>query len=205
MRAVEATGAKGVGVDVDPTLITEAKLAAQKTALSEAITFRSADLRTEKFESETYDVAICLGATHAFGEAENALPETVINLSRIVRPGGHILVGEAYWKQDPEPQYLDLIGEPTGIYRSHSETVADLRALGFAPIYAGTANLDEWDDFEWGHMRRAEIRALEQPGNSSNTEHLKARRGWMDGYLNWGRSTMGFGFYLLLNSDRSID
>ena len=121
-------------------------------------------------------------------------------LKRIVRPGGRILIGEGYWKQKPDPQYLDFMGEPTGIYRSHNETVIDLRALGVTPIHACTANVDEWDEFAWGHLRRAEAAALEQPSDTADMERLIQRREWLDGYLKWGRSTMGFGYYLVLNS-----
>jgi len=199
MRTVESTGASGVGVDLDQGLIKEARSAADKKSYAAKITFRTANLKTERFDEEEFDVAVCLGATHAFGHAENALPETVKKLRQIVRPGGHILIGEGYWKQTPDRDYLDLIGEPAGIYRSHAQTIADLRALGFTLMPAGCANLDEWDDFEWGHLRRAEVRALEHPGSRDNIERLKERREWMDGYLNWGRSTMGFGYYLFVN------
>jgi len=60
------------------------------------------------------------------------------------------------------------------------------------------SNDDEWDHFEWSHRMKIEHEAALQPNDPAVAEKLQRSRQWRDGYLRWGRSTMGFGFYLFL-------
>lgn len=41
-----------------------------------------------------------------------------------------------------------------------------------------------------------ETKLREAPADASLAAKVKASRAWRDGYLKWGRTTMGFGFYL---------
>lgn len=195
---MEMTGAAGLGVDIDAASIATARSKAETRVPPGGWEFREWDLQKEVIEDGAFDAAICLGSTHAFGSGEAAYPNTIARLSRAARPGGQILIGEGYWKTTPAPEYLDLIGEPVGIYRDHATNIGLAEAQGLVPLYAAVSNDDEWDDFEWTHRMRIERESMLRPDDAGVAEKLQRSRAWRDGYLRWGRSTMGFGFYLFM-------
>jgi SAM-dependent methyltransferase len=198
VRVMEMTGAAGVGVDVDAQSIAAARSKAEARVPPGGWEFREWDLQKEVLEEAAFDVAICLGSTHAFGSGEAAYPNTIARLSRAVRPGGQVLIGEGYWRTTPVPEYLELIGEPVGIYRDHEVNVSFGEQQGLVPLYAATSNEDEWDHFEWTHRMRIEQESMLRPDDAEIAEKRRRSRAWRDGYLRWGRSTMGFGFYLFM-------
>ncbi len=106
-------------------------------------------------------------------------------------------MGEGYWKQPPAPEYLQRIGDPVGIWRDHAENISFAENFGWVAMYAAVSNDDEWDDFEWSHRMRFESEAASHPDDPIVSEKLRQSRRWLNDYLRWGRSTMGFGFYLL--------
>lgn len=69
-------------------------------------------------------------------------------------------------------------------------------SLGYIAWYATTSNQDEWDHFEWSFRAKAERRALVEPENQETVRKRDKVREWNRYYRRFGRSTMGFGFYL---------
>jgi hypothetical protein len=63
-------------------------------------------------------------------------------------------------------------------------------------LHAFVASPDEWDEYEWKYSRSIERYALEQPQDPDVPAMLERIRRWRDGYLRWGRDTLGFGVYL---------
>lgn len=200
IRLLEATAASGLGIDINPELISVAELAASQRVSDGRCLFQTEDIKQVEFEDDAFDLAICLGSTHAFGLGEAAYPKTLDVLTRVVRPGGQILIGEGYWKQPPTSGYLELLGDPVGIYHDHAQNVSFAEARGLVPLYAIVSNQDEWDHFEWSHRIEHERLALKHPDDPIviTQEKLTFSRKWRDGYLRWGRSTMGFGYYLFM-------
>ena len=198
IRVVETRGVKGLGIDRDKDKIAVAQAAASRRLPAGAVEFRAQDAADLDSGGTPYDRALCLGSTHAFGLGQAAYEHALLGLMQLVAPSGLILVGEPYWKQPPEPEYLSLLGEPVGIYRDHVENILLGERKGLVPLYAGVSSDDEWDDFEWAHWRRHEEDAA-FGSNTAQAEGLEQRRRWRDGYLRWGRSAMGFGFYVFRN------
>jgi hypothetical protein len=147
-------------------------------------------------ESGEFDLGICVGSTHAFGMGDAAFPNTIARMRQFVRAGGYVLIGEAYWKQEPAAEYLKLIGQPVGIYRDHIGNIAFARERGLEPVYDVVSDLDEWDDFEQRHFANVQSDAEAKPDDPKLAAKLAASGRWREGYLRWGRSTMGFGLYL---------
>ena len=128
------------------------------------------------FQPGEFDLAICIGSTHAFGSGEAAFPNAIERLSRAVRPGGQLLIGEGYWKQEPAAEYLKLVGEPVGIYRDHAANISFAEQRGLIPLYARVSSEDEWDDFELSHHQKVQRLADANPNDPTAAERL-ARRG----------------------------
>jgi ubiquinone/menaquinone biosynthesis C-methylase UbiE len=196
IRTIEAAGGQGLGVDLDPEAISTARDKTGSRIPDNSCEFRTADIQQASLPRNTFDLAICLGSTHAFGSGEAAYPNALKALKQLVSPGGQLLIGEGYWKQPPDPEYLTLIGEPVGIYHDHVGNITVAEQHGLVPLYAAVSSEDEWDHFEWSHRLRIEKEAAKRPNDEETAEKLKRSRLWRDGYLRWGRNTMGFGFYL---------
>ncbi len=208
LRLVERTGADGLGVDVDAAAIASAREEAARrlapgsrdpaasSPTAGTCAFRDTGLPDDTLERGSFDAAVCIGSTHAFGLGDGAYERALDALSALVRPGGLLLVGDGYWKRPPDAEYLAFLGEPTGIDRDHAGNVGVGVARGLVPLHACVSDDDEWDEFEWGHRRRIEREAAAHPDDPAWSERLAKSRAWRDAYLRWGRTTMGFGFYV---------
>lgn len=189
--------ALGRGVELNPALVAEAQLRQQGRVGPERLTFLQGDARADLPALPPQDLLICLGASQAFAAAEAAFPALLAACLEHLRPDGLALIGEAFWQQSPAPEYLALLGEPAGIYRSQLENIALAQAQGLHPLYVSESNPDEWDDFEWRHQMRLERVLRQAPEETGLQEKVQQGRRWRAGYLRWGRNTMGFGLYLL--------
>lgn len=145
LKTTERRGIRGLGIDNNPDLIASATSAALTRVPPGSYEFKVADAQALPVADGSFAVAMCLGSTHAFGMGDVAFPTALRELTRIVKPGGQFLIGEGYWKQEPNPEYLEMIGEPVGIYRDHAGNVAFAEEQGLVPQYAITSNEDEWD------------------------------------------------------------
>ncbi len=190
-----------LGLDVDASCITLAKQKAQQHALTEKIHFELADVQEVPLEKNSYQLATCIGSTHAFGHGESAYLNSIKKMIDLVRPHGLILVGEGYWKQKPVQTYLDFIGDPVGIYNTHDKNIQQAESLGLIPLYAAISNLDEWDHFEWSFRMNAERQALAEPKDEKVKKKLERVRKWNQYYRKFGRETMGFGYYLFMKNE----
>ncbi|MEM9774020.1 MAG: class I SAM-dependent methyltransferase, partial [Chloroflexota bacterium] len=159
IRLVEQTGASGLGIDIAPDLITQAQEKVAERLPNSSIEFRTENA-AEGLPGPPFDTAICMGSTYAFGRGQDAYPNALAALQKAVRPRGQILIGETYWKQHPDHDYVEFIGDPVGIYNSHAENIEQAEKMGLVPLYALTANLDEWDHFEWERILKLEQEAV---------------------------------------------
>lgn len=202
LRVLKKYEATGLGIDRDATCIATAQQRAAERGLTERVEFRAADVN-ELNERGAFDLGICMGSTHAFDQGEAAFPNAIERLRELVRPGGLILLGEGYWKQPPAAEYLELLGDPVGIYRDHAGNIAFAEERGLHALYATVSNDDEWDDFEWSHQRRIQQQADANPQGPQLAQRLARAKQWRDGYLRWGRTMMGFGVYLLRVAEKA--
>ena len=205
LRVVDKHAVEGVGVDRDPRCIQTARERAESRGLANRCAFHEAEMGAFTAPPGSFEAAICLGSTHAFGAGEAAYPNTLARMRELVRPGGHLLVGEGFWRREPAAEYLALLGDPVGVYRDHAENIAKER--GWQAVYAAVSSDDEWDDFEWSHQMRLQREAAADPANPANPAwpaRLARARAWREGYLRWGRSTLGFGFYLFRKAEDGV-
>src|SRR4029078_4079087 len=55
----------------------------------------------------SFDAVLCVGSTHVFAET---LPDALVALRALVKPGGAILLGHGHWMREPAPEYLASFG-----------------------------------------------------------------------------------------------
>ena len=196
LRICERFAVHCMGFDSSAEHIDEAKRRAAFRTMIGQVEFCEANAQSHPVDPESLDVVMCLGASHAFGLGANAYQNAIKHMIPMVRPGGQLLISEAYAKQPISEGYKQFIGDSTSDDMTHEENVRTGKSFGLIPFGAWTSNEDEWDEFEWTYQRIVERRASASDGDEELAEKLIRRREWMDGYLRWGRDTLGYGTYL---------
>jgi ubiquinone/menaquinone biosynthesis C-methylase UbiE len=189
---VERYGAIGVGVDHSPWFIAAARERLKDHWSADSIELLQRDIEDFDAEPASFDLAVCTGATQLFDDYRGAIAA----LKQLVRPGGLLLIGEPFWKRDPDSDYLEILSAPHDAYATHAGTVAIGVRAGLVPLYAAVSSEDEWDHYEGLYLRAVERYAAANPADPDVPEMVQSVRAWRDAYLRWGRDTLGFGWYL---------
>ncbi|QDV21562.1 Demethylrebeccamycin-D-glucose O-methyltransferase [Gimesia panareensis] len=196
IRLTERYQTLGTGIDVSAEHIAEARRRMQDRVPASAVQFTHADIRSVPLEHNTFDLVLCLGATHAFATGRDAFRNALQQMIPLVPSGGSLLIADGYLKQPASPEYRALLGESLPDDMTHAANVSTGQQLGLTPLSAWTSSTAEWDDFEWTYQRIVERKAREQPDDQEQQTRLHRRREWIQAYLKWGRDTLGYGIYL---------
>lgn len=176
-RIVARFGCHAEGVDISSQLI-DAAVEALPSAR-----FVVADARSHRVEPG-YDLAACVGASHAFGSTIDALTA----LGRAVRPHGTVLLGEGYWRRDPDPEYLAATGMKRDEMLPLDMTIALAwtRRLALKETFVAT-------EADFLRYESAHAQAIAAHGDDA----MKTRsRAWQAAFETWGRATMGFALFV---------
>lgn len=193
VQLAERYGVAGVGVDLSPYCVADARRKLQARAPQADIQFiemDGADYRPETAES--FHLTVCMGASWIF----NGHQGTLQALSGMTMPGGLIAVGEPYWRQEPDPAYLQAAGLERELFGAHRDNVRAGEALGLIPLYTIVSSHDDWDRYEGLQWIAAENYALAHPNDPDVPELLARVRQHKHEYLAWGRDTLGWALYL---------
>lgn len=194
LMAITRFGARGVGVDQSPEALQAARLNAAARGQADRLTLREADAQAVAAEGGQYALAMAVGGPPL--QAMPGIQSTLVTLAQLVRPGGSILIGEGYWRREPDPGYLAALGATRDEMTDHAGNVAAGEAAGLIPWHAVVASEDEWDGYEGRYARSIEQYALTHPDDPDVPAMLTRIRRWRRTYLTWGRDTLGFGLYL---------
>jgi SAM-dependent methyltransferase len=192
VRLVTRFGARAVGVDINERFLDEANAKAAVKVPRQSLELLHASIHSIPVAPESFDVALCVGSTHAYGSYRAALSA----LQRAVGPGGRILLGEGYWKREPDPEYLAALDATRDDFTDHAGNVSAGLDAGLISLYSCVSSEDEWDHYEGLYARAIERYAIANPDDPDRAEMLERIRRWRAAYLRWGRETLGFGLYL---------
>ncbi|GAB4545981.1 MAG: hypothetical protein OHK0023_05070 [Anaerolineae bacterium] len=189
IRIAEKTGARGVGVDISPYAIETARTEAARRVPQHPLEFVESHIDAYTVTSEAFEAALCIGATHLYHTWQGAIDV----LSKIIKRGGQMLIGDLYWKQPPSESFLALMG---GMARdemhSYTEMVQALVTSGLTPLYVADSSLADWDHYEWLY-RYAVIRHLQAHPDDAEAQVFRQRSdSIMDRFLTGGREFFGF-------------
>jgi cyclopropane fatty-acyl-phospholipid synthase-like methyltransferase len=193
IRMVEQFRIEGVGVDRSPTLLSIARERSRKAGISGRISFLEHDVGTYTADSTCFAAGLCIGSGAAFG----FFADVAKRMSRLVQPGGLLLIGDCYWKQEPAEEYLQFLGIDRKVYSSHEGNLETARQLQLRPLWSTTSSDEEWDAYEELYRRNIEDYVAENPEDPDVPAMIEQVRTWNRMYHEHGRSTLGFGFYLL--------
>ncbi len=181
------------GVEIAPEFHAVAVGRAEAARLSELVSFELGDGAAVRFEPGEFDAALCLGATFVFG----SLADTVDALAPAVRPGGHVVVGEPYWRSLALPDDYEERREP---WTTLEGTVTIFETSGLPVVSVIASSEDDWDRYETLHWQSVERWLAENPDDPDAPEirsryegnkrtHLRVRRevlGWAI-FVGWKR------------------
>lgn len=190
-QVVRLYNCSAVGVDINEEEINAAK----KASKSLHIDWHCQSIREMDLSSQGFSVGFCIGSTHAFGE-ENGYKKTLAAFQELITQEGLVIIGEGYWKKEPDPEYLKETGIKSASLKKHFENVELAEEMGFTPLYITRSSESEWDHFESCFWLKAEEKLRNDPHNPDLQKKTNHWRKWRRAYLRWGKDTMGFGLYV---------
>lgn len=193
-RTLERYGCRGIGVDPKADEIERARL--RLAAFRDRVELHSCRIQEIDLSTDEVTSAFCIGATHAYGQGSEALPNTLATLGQLVKPGGTLLVGEGFWMREPPDEYLHATGFARNDLRTDDENIALARRRGLFLLDATTSSRSEWDHFERLTWDIAEDRLRDNPADEEARKQAAHWRKWREAYERWGQFTLGFGLYL---------
>jgi SAM-dependent methyltransferase len=195
VRLAERYGIEGVGVDLSPYCVADARRKHQQRVPEARLRFlemEGADYTPD--EPETFDVVACIGASWIYGGHKGTLRA----LADMAAAESWIIVGEPFWRQPPADEYLAAIGQERSTYGTHTENVEVGQAQGLELAYTLVSSPDDWDRYEGLQWCAAERWAREHPEDPDVEEVLERVRSNEMAYLKWGRETLGWAIYVFM-------
>lgn len=182
--------ARGVGIDLDPVAVARGRTNADMRRLSDRVRLECADATVW---SGLVDIAIAIGASHAWGGTRSALDA----IRPLLRAGGRLLLGEGIWEMPPTPAALAALDAEPQEFTTVAGLVDLSVASGFRLLAMSTATLREWDSFESRYCAGRERWLLANPDAPDapqvRTQVDAHRAGWLHGY----RGVLGFAYLTL--------
>ena len=175
------------GVGVDLSLPDGLAQATQDRGVGDRVTWEEAD--AAQWTGGAFDVVMCVGASHAFGD----LGATLTAVRQHLRPGGQVLLGDVFWEASPTPRALSALGAAAEDFPDLAGLLDQVQGASFEPGFGHVSTLAEWDDYEWSWTGSVVDWALhDAPTEAEREQALTAarehRQQWLGGY----RTVLGF-------------
>jgi SAM-dependent methyltransferase len=147
-------GVTGTGVDISTVFLDAARGRAAELGVADRVDFVHADA-SGHVAADPVGIATCIGATWI----GSGVAGTVELLRRSLVPGGMMLIGEPYWRREPEDQ---SVVEGCHVARKDDllllpELFERFRDLGCDVVEMVLADQDSWDRYvaaQWLNIRR---------------------------------------------------
>ena len=127
IRRAERYPIEGTGVEISPFHVADARKICKERVPDAHVTFLEMDGANFKPEKPvSFDLVSCIGASWIYGSHQ----ATLNALSAMADPGGWVVAGEPYWRQQPASEYLAAIGVERSAFGTHFENAQAGQALG---------------------------------------------------------------------------
>jgi len=183
----ETFGCRLTCVERAPEFVAAAHERSAAAGLTDRIEIVEADAAA--FELGRYDAALCLGASFVYG----GLAPTVDALSPAVRPGGHVVVGEPFWRRLPLPGDYEERNEP---FTSFEGTVDVFEATGLPVVSVIASSDDDWDAYETLHWQAVEDWLVAEPSDPDADEIRSRHEHCKRVYLRHRREHLGWAIFV---------
>jgi SAM-dependent methyltransferase len=179
-------GCRVLGIERSHEFVEAARQHVAEVGVGHLVEIVEADAHAFPLEAEAWDAILCLGASFVWDDFAG----TLAALTPGVRPGGHVVVGEPYWRQWPLPRGIDDQG-----FVSLHETAQRLDAAGLVLIALIASNEDDWDRYESLHWRALEEWLGEHPNDPDAHEIRERHERARANYLSYERELLGWAIF----------
>ena len=177
------------GIEIEPACRAFAEERAAKADLSGRVSFRLGDASTTELPDASYDAALCLGASFVYG----GLADTVAALAPSVKAGGHVVVGEPYWRMLPLPLEYEERDEP---FTTLHGTVTVFETEGLPVVSVIASSEDDWDRYETLHWQSVEAWLVRNPDDPDASEIRARHERHKRTYLAYARDYLGWAIFV---------
>jgi SAM-dependent methyltransferase len=181
------------GLDRSPHVLAEARRQAADRVPEARVVLVEQDVREYAPEPGFFDVVVSMGGVSFRG----GVGGTLAVLSGFVVPGGQLLFGEGYWRNEPALEYLVALGAAREELKDYQGTIRAAEEVGLAVKRAVTTSVEDWDAYEDAWARNGDRYAVAH----ESEEGVAELRDWIaNGRRRYrelgGRETLGFALLL---------
>ena len=199
VRLAEALGLTVTAVEYDPAMADLARSRVAASQASDRLTVIEGASGPVLAGNDPWDLIIALGTTDPVGDGTREPASMLAGLRQHLQPGGWLLWGDLVWLTEPSPPLRQII-ELSGTYTDHSGWQSAAIGAGLQVATAHLATQDDWNAY--GQTMDAAVRAW----LATNPEHpdaaaIRQRADQIAMRMDFGRGTLGFGLYLLINPE----
>jgi SAM-dependent methyltransferase len=181
-------GASGVGVDIYPPLIADARARAVELGVADHVQFVEGDA-AQPLDVGRFGVVSCLGASWIGG----GLAGTLQIMLRHAEPRAWLLVGEIYWARPPSAKLSARYGQP---FADLAGTLDVFESADVDLVEMVLTNDDDWDRYaasQWLNVANWLDANPDQPDAAAvRAERDESRQR----YLADERGTLGWGVFI---------
>jgi hypothetical protein len=185
-------GIRGLGVDISEVFVPAARDRAAHLGVADRVRFELADASTFRVDEASFDAVACIGATWIGG----GLTGTIGLMRPAVVPGGLLLIGEPFWREEPPAEARD-IALGSNEFTSLEGTLDRFEDAGLELVEMVLADEHSWDRYQAAQWWTVAAWLDEHPGHpdaAGMREYLNRSR---RSYLAYGRRYLGWGVFVL--------
>ncbi len=186
--------AQVTAVELDPVMAGGAEARIQAAGLSNLISIRRETSAAALAALPAFDLIVAIGSTEPAGKGLRDPAAVFAALSQHLTPGGSLLWGDLFWKDEP-PAPLRQLVETGGYYVSHDTWQADAREAGLEVVSAEISGEAEWAAYRTG-METAIADWLDAHPDHADAPSVAATAHRIKMMLDFGADYLGFGLYL---------
>ena len=145
VRLAEAYDIRGVGVDLSPYFMKDAKELKRQRVPGSNLEFVNVNgAEYHRGNTKNFDLSMCIGASWIYDGHRGTLRA----MKCMTRPGGIVMVGEPFFTEKPSEEYLTTEDFSRDEFSTHYGNIQIGVEEGLAPLYTMVSNLDDWDRYE---------------------------------------------------------
>lgn len=190
-RIVERHDARGVGVEISPYVIGEARARAARLGRGrveilegDALTYRG---------THRADLVVMLGP----GWSHDGMADVLSIGQRHAAADGLLLLADGIWRDAPTDAFLAALGARRDELLTHEGNLALAHASGLEVLWSATTSIEDSERYEAAYATNLDRWCAEHPNDAivgdvaAWANHVRVR------YRAGGREQLGFGAYLL--------
>jgi SAM-dependent methyltransferase len=180
-------GCRVLGIERSHEFVEAARVHVEEIGVGDMVEIVEADAHAFPLEPESWDAILVLGASFVWDD----LAGTIAALMPGVRPGGHVVVGEPFWRQWPLPRGIDDQG-----FVSLQETSQRFQEAGLALVALVASSEDDWDRYESQHWVALEEWLAANPQDPDAHAIRERHELAHENYLAFQRELLGWGIFV---------